>query len=68
MRHRLPSLNWSAFVRGGGAPPQLCACRWRTRCHAGCREPAPVVLLTLPGLAGCREHRWLLKRLKAVTW
>jgi LysR family glycine cleavage system transcriptional activator len=26
-----------------------------------------VVLLTLPGLAGCREHRSLLRRLKDVT-
>ena len=31
------------------------------------RTQAPVVLLTLPGLAGCREHRWLVKRLKEVT-
>jgi len=28
---------------------------------------APVVLLTLPGLAGCRQHRRLVKRLKDVT-
>jgi len=28
---------------------------------------APVVMLTLPGLAGCREHRRLVKRLKDVT-
>jgi LysR family transcriptional regulator, glycine cleavage system transcriptional activator len=27
----------------------------------------PVVLLTHPGLAGCREHRRLLRRLNEVT-
>jgi LysR family transcriptional regulator, glycine cleavage system transcriptional activator len=27
----------------------------------------PVVLLTHPGLAGCREHRRLIRRLKDVT-
>ena len=31
------------------------------------RTQAPVVMLTLPGLAGCREHRRLVKRLKDVT-
>jgi LysR family glycine cleavage system transcriptional activator len=31
------------------------------------RTQAPVVLLTLPGLAGCREHRRLVERLKDVT-
>jgi LysR family transcriptional regulator, glycine cleavage system transcriptional activator len=27
----------------------------------------PAVLLTHPGLAGCREHRWLLRRPKELT-
>jgi LysR family glycine cleavage system transcriptional activator len=30
-------------------------------------SPTPVVLLTHPGLAGCREHRRLLRRLKDAT-
>jgi LysR family glycine cleavage system transcriptional activator len=29
--------------------------------------PTPVVLLTHPGLAGCREHRGLVRRLKKMT-
>jgi LysR family transcriptional regulator, glycine cleavage system transcriptional activator len=29
--------------------------------------PTPVVLLTHPGLAGCREHRGLLRRLKDMA-
>jgi LysR family glycine cleavage system transcriptional activator len=29
--------------------------------------PTPVVLLTHPGLAGCREHRRLLKRLNDLN-
>ena len=31
------------------------------------RAQTPVVLLTRPGLAGCREHRGLLRRLKDMT-
>jgi len=30
-------------------------------------KQTPVVLLTHPGLAGCREHRRLLRRLQDVT-
>jgi LysR family glycine cleavage system transcriptional activator len=30
-------------------------------------KPTPVVLLTHPGLAGCREHRGLMKRLTEPT-
>jgi LysR family glycine cleavage system transcriptional activator len=31
------------------------------------KAQTPVVLLTHPGLAGCREHRRLLRRLQEVT-
>ena len=30
-------------------------------------EATPAVLLTLPGLAGCREHRRLIRRLQGAT-
>jgi LysR family transcriptional regulator, glycine cleavage system transcriptional activator len=40
----------------------------RPLCSGRCRwTQTPVVLLTLPGLAGCREHRRLLRRLNDVT-
>jgi LysR family glycine cleavage system transcriptional activator len=31
------------------------------------QTPIPVVLLTHPGLAGCREHRRLIRRLQEAT-
>jgi LysR family transcriptional regulator, glycine cleavage system transcriptional activator len=31
------------------------------------RTQTPMVLLTHPGLAGCREHRRLVRRLQEVT-
>jgi LysR family glycine cleavage system transcriptional activator len=44
------------------SPPGLHADRIDLRTTAG--VPLPAMLITLPGLAGCREHRGLMKFLK----
>jgi hypothetical protein len=50
------------FKGDGAAAPVL-----RGECFGGLAVPRPVVLLTHPGLGGCREHRRLLKRLKEMA-
>jgi LysR family transcriptional regulator, glycine cleavage system transcriptional activator len=46
------------------SPPGLHADRIELR--STCGAPLPTMLVTLPGLAGCREHRALVKFLKNV--
>jgi LysR family glycine cleavage system transcriptional activator len=55
-----------ALLRGsGGSHPGLHVDRLVLAGVDG--TPTPVVLLTHPGLAGCREHRGLIRRLKEMT-
>jgi LysR family glycine cleavage system transcriptional activator len=44
------------------SPPGLHVDRFDLRTAAG--QPLPIALVTLPGLAGCREHRELVKLLR----
>jgi LysR family glycine cleavage system transcriptional activator len=46
------------------SPPGLHVDRIELQTSSG--TPLPATLVTLPGLAGCREHRALLKRLRGV--
>jgi LysR family transcriptional regulator, glycine cleavage system transcriptional activator len=46
----------------GGAYPGFHAERVELRCDGGTTTPADII--TVPGLAGCREHRALLRMLK----
>ncbi len=55
-----------ALLRGsGGSHPGLHADHLSLAGADG--TPTAVVLLTHPGLAGCREHRGLVRRLKEIT-
>jgi LysR family transcriptional regulator, glycine cleavage system transcriptional activator len=55
-----------ALLRGsGGSHPGLHVDRLVLTGVEG--TPTPVVLLTHPGLAGCSEHRGLIRRLKEAT-
>jgi LysR family glycine cleavage system transcriptional activator len=46
------------------SPPGLHVDRIELQTSSG--TPLPATLVTLPGLAGCREHRALLKRLRGA--